>query len=578
MATRGTDSASSEANIAMRIDALYLEEFKKLKRFEVDFDLNSPRQVIVGRNGVGKSNLLEAIAQIFRDLDLEVDASTDTGFGYKLEYHCNGHFVRITSARPVPGDISRPFARTYEIAPDTGDQHLPASQRNYQAISQADFYRRNRPVVADGEELPNPGRLLPLYVFGYYSGVSGRFNEVFARHEELYYRQQIKGNEAPLRPLFLAKPHHSQFSLLSFFAVNDQAAQAFLRDEFRISGLDSVLFALHEPYWNKRSRRAPEPATDQRFWQAGGKVSQLLDSLFSHALAPIAGEQRMKVSIGQEPSKERRFLYLPSQRALQAVAKGLQSKEFFSRLESAIFSDVVSPDGDDVRIRVRLTDTNTPVLFNELSEGEQQLLTLIGLMRFTAQSESLFLLDEPDTHLNPAWCMDYLANLRKYGVEPESSQILLTTHSPLTFAGLEKQEVVVLEREPDGHIVSSHPTSDPRGMGFAAILTSELFGLRAALDPETLKKVDEKRELAFKQPKTDEDRRRLAELNTELGRLDFASAARDPLYLEYVRAMTEAQKENPDLAQAAPDAEAWRNRRQIAIDIAKQLLEKGIEP
>jgi recombinational DNA repair ATPase RecF len=56
----------------MRIDALYLENFKNLNRFAVDFDLASPRQVIVGRNGVGKSNLLEAIASIFQDLDLEV--------------------------------------------------------------------------------------------------------------------------------------------------------------------------------------------------------------------------------------------------------------------------------------------------------------------------------------------------------------------------------------------------------------------------------------------------------------------------------------------------------------------------
>jgi predicted ATPase len=561
----------------MRIDELHLNDFKNLKGFAVDFDLKSSRQVIVGRNGVGKSNLLEAIARIFRDLDLEVDGTAETGFGYKIEYHCNGHFMRITSERQRSEDSSAPFVRVYEIAPDGGDPYAEASQREYTIVSQADFYRRNRPITKDGEYAPSRDRLLPQYVFGYYSGVSGRFNDVFARHEELYYKQQIKGQEAPLRPLFLAKPHHSQFSLLSFFAASDQPAQAFLHDEFRIAGLDSVLFALHEPYWNKRSKRAAYDEADQRFWQAGGKVAALLDSLFAHSLAPIAGEQRLRVSIGQEPSKERRFLYLPSQASLQAVAEGLEPKEFFSRLESAIFSDVVSPDGDDVRIRVRLIDAERPVLFNELSEGEQQLLTLIGLMRFTAQNESLFLLDEPDTHLNPAWCLDYLANLRKYGVEPQSSQILLTTHSPLTFAGLEKHEVVVMERHSDGRISSSHPTGDPRGMGFAAILTSELFGLRAALDSETLLKVDEKRDLAFKEPKTDDDRRRLAQLNDELGKLDFMKSARDPLYLEYVRAMTEAQHAHPELAPPAPDADQWQIRKQIATDIAKNLLEKGVE-
>jgi len=560
----------------MRIDGLYLEDFKNLKRFEVDFDVDSSRQVIVGRNSVGKSNLLEAIARIFRDLDLEEDGSEQTGFAYKIEYHCNGHFVRITSARQVPPKADRVFVRKYEVAPDAGDAMTAAGSRNYEVISQNDFYRRNRVINVKGTHAPSPERLLPLYVFGYYSGVSGRFDEVFARHEELYYKQQIYGQEASLRPLFLAKPHHSQFALLSFFAKDDLPAQTFLRNEFRIDGLDSVLFALHEP-WYARSKRAGTD-DDERFWHTGGKVSPLLESLFAHSLAPMAGKQRIRVALGQEPTKERRYLYLPSQEALRAVAAGLEPKEFFSRLESAIFSDVVSPDGDNVRIRLRLTGGETPIIFKELAEGEQQLLTLIGLMRFTAQAESLFLLDEPDTHLNPAWCLDYLATLGKYGGEPEKSQVLLTTHSPLTFAGLLKREVVVLERQKDGHIVSSHPTTDPRGMGFAAILTSELFGLRAALDPETLRKVDEKRELGFKENKSDEERRRLARLNDELGRLDFTNAARDPLYLEYVRAMTEAQEGHPELAQAAPDVEAWRARKKMAKDIAKRLIEKGLAP
>ncbi|MFO0916662.1 MAG: AAA family ATPase [Pirellulales bacterium] len=559
----------------MRIDLLYLDDFKNLKNFEVDFDLKSSRQVIVGRNGVGKSNLLEAIGQIFRDLDLEEPHDSPTAFGYRIEYHCNDHFVRITSARQQPDVPKSPFARTYEIAQDGGNAESEKDARTYGTISQAEFYRRNRPLKTETGNEPNPERLLPLYVFGYYSGVSGRFNDVFARHEELYYKQQIKGEEAPLRPLFLAKPHHSQFSLLSFFAANDETAKTFLREEFRIAGLDSVLFALHEPYWNKGRMRSSEDEGDHRFWKTGGKVSPLLDSLFAHAMAPMAGEEKTKISLGQEQNKERRFLYLQSQEALQAVAQGLQPKEFFSRLESAIFSDVVSSEGDDVRIRVKLTDAAVPVLFKELSEGEQQLLTLIGLMRFTAQNESLFLLDEPDTHLNPAWCLDYLSNLRKYGVEPKNSQILVTTHSPLTFAGLEKQEVVILERQKDDRIISYHPTSHPKGMGFAAILTSELFGLRAALDHETLKKIDEKRELAFKEPKTDEDRQKLAALNEELGRLDFTKSVRDPLYLEYVHAMTKAQQEHPEIEEPAPSMPIWEARKKIAEDIAKRLLEQG---
>jgi recombinational DNA repair ATPase RecF len=58
----------------MRIDRLFLKEFRNLIEFEVDFDQTSTRQVIVGRNGIGKSNLLEALNRIFRDLDLKEES------------------------------------------------------------------------------------------------------------------------------------------------------------------------------------------------------------------------------------------------------------------------------------------------------------------------------------------------------------------------------------------------------------------------------------------------------------------------------------------------------------------------
>ena len=558
----------------MRVDLLWLESFKNLRDFEVDFDLGSSRQVVVGRNGVGKSNLFEALALIFRDLDLETKTDAENpGFGYRIEYHCSGHFVRIVSARKKG---KKNYTRTYEVAPDNGCDTLPTDQRDYASITQTAFYKLNRPIGEGADRKPNPNRLLPLYVFGYYSGDSGRFDHIFERHEEIYYKEQISGEEAPLRSLFLAQPHHSQFALLAFFAGDDQQAKDFLRSEFRIQGLDSVLFALHEPYYHQRPKTKPPSDVDHRFWKVGGKVAPLLDSLFNSSFAPLHGNQRVKVSLGQTTDKERRFLFLPTEDSVRSVAKGLDPKEFFARLESGVFSDVISKDGEDVRILIDVSDADDPVPFKELSEGEQQLLTIIGLMRFTAENESLFLLDEPDTHLNPAWCLDLLANLRKYGVEPRTSQILVTTHSPLTFAGLEKEEVVILERQSDDRIISFHPTTAPKGMGFSAILTSELFGLRAALDPETLTKLDSKRELALKEPKTDEDRIELAKLNEELGQLDFSKSARDPLYLEYIRAITEAQEEEPSLKESAPDTDKWRLRKQIARDLAKKLLEKGV--
>ena len=79
----------------MKISRLYLKDFKNLKNFEVDFDESSNRQVVIGRNGVGKSTLFEAIIRIFRDIDL--NSYELTNFSYDIEYSCRGFGVKISN-------------------------------------------------------------------------------------------------------------------------------------------------------------------------------------------------------------------------------------------------------------------------------------------------------------------------------------------------------------------------------------------------------------------------------------------------------------------------------------------------
>jgi predicted ATPase len=558
----------------MRVDWLYLRAFKNLNNFEVDFDLSSERQVVVGRNSVGKSNVLEALAWIFRDLDLEEDSE----FEYKIIYRCNGAYIKIETLENYKVTKGKKlYPRKYYWVNEWNADAAPKNV-DYIELKQTEFFKKNRPLVKRKEKQINSERLLPHYVFGYYSGVSERFNEAFHKHEERYYDEQKKGEEAALRSMFLAKPHHSQFSLLSFFASYDKSTREFLEKEFNIEKLKSVLFLLQEPYWYKSRRAALErDKKDRRFWGAGGKVRPFLESLYDNSFAPMSGSLRKNISIGQTKTVEKRYCFLKDQEALDKLAEGLESKEVFSRLESAIFSDLLSLDGEDLKINLKLKGLDKPITFKEMSEGEQQLLTIIGLMRFTAQNESLFLLDEPDTHLNPAWCLDLLDNLRKYGVNPDNSQIIITTHSPLTFAGLDKNEVVIMDRAKDGFIRSEHPAHAPRGMGFQAILTSSFFALRSTLDRETLKNLDRKRYLALKKDLSPEEEHELIKLDEELGKLDFSKATRDPLYLEFIRAMTEAQVDNPKIAKPILDSDERKIREDIARDIAEKISRKKRE-
>ena len=66
----------------MRLDKLWIKEFKNLRDFDIDFDEEQMTTVLIGHNGTGKSNLIEAIVIIFRDLDL----GRPPEFSYNLTY------------------------------------------------------------------------------------------------------------------------------------------------------------------------------------------------------------------------------------------------------------------------------------------------------------------------------------------------------------------------------------------------------------------------------------------------------------------------------------------------------------
>ncbi|UTW32806.1 AAA family ATPase [Idiomarina loihiensis] len=55
----------------MKLDYLEIRDgFKNIQNLKLDFDDSQLLTVLIGRNGSGKSNVIEALVRIFRALDL----------------------------------------------------------------------------------------------------------------------------------------------------------------------------------------------------------------------------------------------------------------------------------------------------------------------------------------------------------------------------------------------------------------------------------------------------------------------------------------------------------------------------
>lgn len=573
----------------MQLKYLNIKNFRNLRDLAMDFSTHlapSPdapskpirTHALIGQNGTGKSNLIEAVITIFRDIDLDREAALD----YTLEYTIRDRNVRIEA--------------------DLAKQKRPFVWVDGKAESQK-FLLANR-------------ELLPLHIFAYYSGRNERIEVLFQEHQRRFNRRQevvaeevlprnlienFTGSDADihaleeakkreqsrlkllgddrLRRLFYCRGGHSQLVLLACLLSDDPVFRKVLAN-LHIEALESALFVLKEPHRLREKRRNGKfeeqeiNEGDPRFWYARGNVvSEFLDKLWQVSWAPIEEESTKLIDFrGRTEKQKQLYLFVPNQAKLQQLGELVGSSDsFFRYAEGAYVGDLI----DEIRITVRKrAEDGGLVNFTQLSEGELQMLTVLGLMRITREDHCLFLLDEPDTHLNPIWKLRYFDDIEGVltsdndSLMQGESQILITTHDPMMIGGLRREQVHILRREENRTVVAV-PDEHPQGMGVTGLLKSDLFGLSSTLDPETERRLLRRNELFVKEPRTADEDAELSRLSAELSDLGFSTSDfRDPDYALFVRKMAERSKLRQPNLSPAERAE----KEALAADIIDEIL------
>lgn len=523
----------------MRLDKVSIDGFKNLKQLEVDFDERQLTTVLIGQNGAGKSNLIEAIAQVFRWVDLR---RNEPRFRYRVAY-------RI---QPLGHTVPEPPRVCLSNFPDE-----PAICVNGKEVKRTEFERRK-------------AEWFPDLVFGYYSGGSRRLEALFDSHQRRYYDDiKLEDDEAKVaqaqvaRRLFYCRPIHGVLALMALFAFPHKQVTAELADRLGITGFHSLLALFREPWFAKGKKAGADD-----LWGAGGPAGRAARCFNALAFHPFALEGNAVDDYRDKRQVEPQYAaFLPSLVRLKQLAQQFKDeREMFYALEAMDISDLVR----EIQVWVtRSNDASGDVGFADLSDGERQLLMVLGLIRVSRGKRALFLLDEPDTHLNPHWQHSYLKLIDDWtgiAAEKEHCHIVLTSHNPLTISALTRDEVRVIAQAADGAVTATAPYADPRGMGFTATLT-EIFGLATSLDVETQRLVDERNELAPLKARSDEQQRRLIALNDQLARLGFLNEDREPLYQDFLRAWHDVRyADRPPLTPA--DVEA---RQRAMKELIKQL-------
>ena len=131
------------------------------------------------------------------------------------------------------------------------------------------------------------------------------------------------------------------------------------------------------------------------------------------------------------------------------------------------------------------------ICFDDLSDGEAQLLQILAMTTLYRDEQTLFLYDEPETHLNPAWRTHFHGFLQQaMSTESANSQVFLATHSPFMISSLNRENVFMFQRCQAGNIDYRHPSNETYGASFD-VLIKEHFGLHSLISQSVVEEIRE---------------------------------------------------------------------------------------
>jgi energy-coupling factor transporter ATP-binding protein EcfA2 len=238
-----------------------------------------------------------------------------------------------------------------------------------------------------------------------------------------------------------------------------------------------------------------------------------------------------------------------------AASKESNIKEFAQKKREQVKQILISllPDVDEIRFttptKSNLKSTiefKTPfgwVSIHELSLGYKTMVAWmvdLAARMFERYPDSdnplaepaIVLVDEIDLHLHPKWqrkIFDYLSD--KF----PQTQFIVTAHSPLVVQSAPKDaNIVVLRREGD-HVVIDNDIKSVQSWRLDQIMSSDLFGIESARDPDTEKWLRERKELLLKKSLTPEEKERLGELNNKVHHLPTADTPEEIEAMELIR-------------------------------------------
>ncbi|WP_346237378.1 restriction system-associated AAA family ATPase [Niabella insulamsoli] len=534
----------------MKLLSLKIENeygFRSLQNgFEINFhtlaDTKAMEQFrpfcFAGLNGSGKSNVLEALANIFYHLEVCVarylpESIKDqnnfkrnecTPDAFTLEYLIGQHnrtayalyFFDKVTIKKEEGKEPKMFIQSFPFDEST-------EKREVSLVPP-----KARDSAAEGKVY------LPAHIIGYSSGENEILSLPFIKSRLIHldeYRQAARDNyssfEESENSLIYIDNNMSQAVLLCCLLFENDETLAPLRniDNTGILGLRSFRMNIHlhnlefpdekksiPILWLIEQNQLANLKNCSTSWHLDQKTQTLWLDFFVNEATKAAFKEHFRS--GLECFHFFRLLYELNNHFVDEI-----TKEDVYR-SKGVYTDGKLPVGNPrqdvfhfldfyITKKIKGTGVEKDLLLRSFSDGEHQFIHTMGICLLLKDRRSLLLLDEPETHFNPSWRAKFIKILNDSitAGNPKDlpngnfnvhllKDVLLTSHSPFIISDCLPDNVVLFEKDSKGDTTAKKASElgiDTYGTS-VNILTHKVFKSKNTIGDFALKRLSELKE------------------------------------------------------------------------------------
>ena len=368
---------------SVKLKSLYIQKYKNLAPITINFESGNGLTMLVGNNGSGKSNVLEAISGIFHDLFKGKD-SRKIKCDYKLQYTLNEINCVI--------EQTNGFLRCY------GPKF---KRREY-------FIEENA-----------PHNIIGLY--------SGEENRLWTSFYETYYKsyiKRIKTNRHQERMrLMLINKYYWNVALLTLLLSSNETLKPFIENDLGITSISTIELKFNFKYFDDVNELL-KTFINRINPDHKSKIERNLEDLRNSIFYSVLTDENGNILVDENGNKLLAEIGITDTEVFQNLTQAYMPKN------EKIIKDIIIQIDDDITVE-------------QLSEGEKKLILVKTVLEILSDEKTLVLMDEPDAHLHegrkPALCN----MMREY----PNRQIVIATHSPIMAQLAKEKELLMLELE-----------------------------------------------------------------------------------------------------------------------------------